>query len=65
MPMAHKAYAFDWKAFEIDEFSTLLVQALESDDASLLICYIENHRHSLKDPYEGDPLDENWREMLG
>lgn len=57
MSMTHKAYAFNWKAFEIDEFSPLsplLIQALESDDASSLIRYIENHRDSLKDPDEGD-----------
>lgn len=64
MSMSHKAFAFDWKAFESDELYTLLVSALESDEVSSLIEYIENYRAELKDPYEGEPLAQNWQEML-
>lgn len=64
MSMSHKAFAFDWKAFESDELYTLLVQALESNKVLALSRYIENHCTELKDPYEGEPLDRTWQEML-
>jgi hypothetical protein len=57
MSISHKAFAFDWKAFESDELYTLLVQALESREVLPLIRYIENYSAKLKDPYEGQPLD--------
>lgn len=62
--MSHKAFAFDWKAFENDELYTLLVQALESNEVLSLIRYIKNHRTELRDPYEGEPLEQTWQEML-
>lgn len=64
MSMSHKAFAFDWKAFESDELYTLLVQALESNEVLALNRYIENHCAELKDPYEGEPLDRTWQEIL-
>jgi hypothetical protein len=64
MSMSHKAYSFDWKVFESDELYMLLVGALESNEVSSLIGYIENYRTELKDPYEGEPLARNWQEML-
>jgi hypothetical protein len=64
MPMCHKAYAFDWRAFERDELPGLLTHALETDDTAELLAYVERNRASLKDPYEGDPLSEDWRDMM-
>lgn len=64
MSMSHKAYAFDWLAFEHDELHGLLLAALTSGDIAGLIRYIEAHRDDLKDPYEGDPLNEDWGNML-
>lgn len=64
MSMSHKAYAFDWKAFQRDELVGLLHDALATDDPASLIRYIENNRNALRDPYEGEPLPVNWRDML-
>jgi hypothetical protein len=65
MPMSHKAYAFDWRAFERDELSGLLSRALETGDVSGLVAYVERNRHALRDPYEGDPLGGDWEALLG
>ena len=62
--MCHKAYAFDWYAFERDELYEILFRALKTNDTAGLYSYIEANRCLLKDPYEGEPLDENWRSML-
>src|SRR3954453_8782269 len=64
MPMCHKAYAFDWAAFERDELPGLLSRALETGDTSGLLAYVERNRGLLKDPYEGDPLGEDWEDTL-
>jgi hypothetical protein len=64
MSMSHKAFSFDWKEFESDELFRLLIGALQSNEVSSLIGYIENYHTELKDPYEGEPLDRNWQEML-
>jgi hypothetical protein len=64
MPMFHKAYAFDWPAFEQDELPELLSRALETGDLTGLVAYVERNRHVLKNPYEGGPLDEDWEELL-
>jgi hypothetical protein len=63
--MSHKAYAFDWRAFERDELPGLLTGALETNDSSALLAYIERNRAALKDPYEGDPLPRDWKDQLG
>jgi hypothetical protein len=65
MPMHHKAYAFDWRAFQRDDLPGLLLRALETGDPSGLAAYVERHRELLKDPDEGDPLGEGWKEWLG
>ena len=65
MPMSHKAYAFDWRAFERDELPGLLSRALETGDTAGLVAYVERNRQALKDPYEGDPLAEDWQGQLG
>jgi hypothetical protein len=64
MSMSHKAYAFDWLAFEGNELHGILLAAFSSGDPAGLIRYIEAYRGDLKDPYEGDSLDEDWRDML-
>lgn len=63
MSMSHKAYAFDWPAFESDDLYGLLFAALTSGDSAGLIHYIDVHREDLKDPYEGNPLADDWRDM--
>lgn len=64
MSMSHKAYAFDWRAFEQDELRQVLVAALESGDPATIARYIETHREQIKDPYEGRPIERSWQAML-
>jgi hypothetical protein len=61
--LSHKAFAFDWSAFEFD-LHPLLEAALESNDPTELEAFIDEHRKALTDPYEGNPLPKNWRAML-
>jgi hypothetical protein len=62
--MSHSAYAFDWRAFERDGLPGLLSRALDTGDTSGLLAYVERYRAVLKDPCEGDPLDEDWQDLL-
>ena len=64
MPMSHKAYAFNWRAFERDELPGLLSGALETGDTAGLLAYVERNRQALKDPYQGEPLAESWKDLL-
>jgi hypothetical protein len=61
--LSHKAFAFNWRAFEFD-LHPQLEAALEADDPSELEAFIVAHRKSLTDPYEGEPLPRTWRSML-
>ena len=40
-------------------------QALAANDSAELEEFIDRYRAELKDPYEGKPLPEDWRETLG
>jgi hypothetical protein len=62
MTMEHKAFVFDFRSFE-KELRPILERALSSNDSSDLLRFIDANRASLKDPYEGEPLEEGWREM--
>jgi hypothetical protein len=64
MPMEHKAYAFDWSAFEFD-LHPLLDDALTANATAELEAFIDQHRAKLTDPYEGEPLQTDWRDTLG
>jgi hypothetical protein len=61
--MQHRAFAFDWTAFEGD-LLPLLERALETEDAEPLGAFIDAHRCELRDPYEGELLPEDWRSRL-
>jgi hypothetical protein len=63
MSMDHRAFAFDWTAFE-GGLLPILVRALETEDQGPLSSFIEAHRRELRDPYEGDPLPHDWRSLL-
>jgi hypothetical protein len=63
MSMSHKAYAFDWRGFELD-LLPLLEDALLADDSAQLETFIDDHREALTDPYEGEPLSDDWRAAL-
>lgn len=63
MSMEHKAFAFDYDSFN-GELGRLLRHSLESGHTEGLVEFIEANRDDLTDPYEGDPLDEDWQEMV-
>lgn len=63
MSIKHKAFVFDYRAFE-RELMPLLVQSLEMNDASRLFEFVEANQTDLVDPYEGEPLNDDWRSML-
>lgn len=60
---SHKAFVFDSDSFE-RELALLLRLALAQDEPKLLISFIETNRHSLRDPYEGEPLSPQWQSLL-
>lgn len=61
--MSHQAFAFDWNAFELN-FGRILLTALKTDSGAELAEFIQQERVWLTDPYNGDPLPENWRALL-
>ena len=61
--MEHKAFAFDWNAFQ-RHLAPILRDALSSDSVVGLAAFIEHHRQSLTDPYEGEPLPEDWSSLM-
>src|SRR4051794_21853672 len=63
MSMSHKAFVFDWGAFH-KELAPFLIEALENGDPTRLVEFGDRHRHSLRDPYEGECLGEKWSERL-
>lgn len=63
MSFSHEAFVFDWVRFQV-ELGPLLFRCLESADARSLIEFVNLHRDSLVDPYEGEPLAEDWEENL-
>jgi hypothetical protein len=64
MGMVHKAFAFDWEGFERDELPATLFEALRANKTSGVVNYIKSHLSCLKDPYEGEPLTDDWQSML-
>jgi hypothetical protein len=63
MSMDHKAYVFDYNAFN-EELRPVLEASLRSGDVGPLLAFIREHFAELKDPYEGEPLGENWQDLL-
>ena len=61
--MEHKAYAFDYATFE-RELRPILEQALTSGDCRGLVAFIEENRDELTDPYEGEPLGDDWLDLV-
>lgn len=63
MAMSHKAYAFDYAAFE-RELAPLLLDALASGNAAALGAFIDTERARLRSPDNGAPLSPEWRSTL-
>lgn len=63
MSMSHKAFVFDWNGFQ-SELAPLLARSLADGDTVRLIEFGSRHQISLREPYEGEPLDPDWIEHL-
>ncbi len=63
MSMDHKAYVFDYEAFN-NELRPVLEESLRSGEVGPLLGFIREHFAELKDPHEGEPLEENWQDLL-
>jgi hypothetical protein len=61
MGMEHKAFVFDHRSFD-RELRPMLERALSTNHCAELLQFIETNRASLRDPYEGEPLGEDWRD---
>ena len=63
MSIEHKAFIFDYKAFEL-ELKEILEMALSLNKIENLEYFIKLNIDCLTDPYEGNLLPDNWVEML-
>lgn len=61
--MEHKAFLFDYASFE-RELRSQLEQALANGNVAPLESFINANLRSLRDPYEGLPLGEDWRARI-
>jgi hypothetical protein len=63
MSMDHKAYGFSYDAFNTG-LRPLLVDGLRTGDPAPIRQFIEANRDHVVDPYEAEPLDEDWEEKV-
>lgn len=63
MTMEHRAFVFDYQAFET-ELKEPLVEALSTGSTKWLAQFIETNRKQLTDPYEGKPLSPKWHSLM-
>lgn len=63
MSMEHKAFVFDYNAFD-KELRGILEKALSSQDISGLIAFINANSGELTDPYQGEPIGQDWEAMI-
>lgn len=63
MSMEHKAFVFDYDAF-VDELGNILENALLTNNNEKLVSFIKQNINSLKDPYEGEPLNTSWEAIV-
>ena len=63
MSMEHKAFVLDYGDFA-NQLSDILKTALVTDNDDNLVHFIEANISSLKDPYEGEPLDSSWEDLV-
>lgn len=61
--MEHKAFIFDHQSFE-KELRETLEEALANGNCENLVAFIHENKESLSDPYEGDPLEDDWESMI-
>jgi len=63
MSFDHKAFAFDWQAFQ-SEMLPWFKQALEADDCKKFQAFVARNLDDCRNPYEGEPLEEDWEETV-
>ena len=63
MTMEHQAFIFDYDDFN-NELSEVLSNAIRTNEIGELIAFIARNLSYLKDPYEGEPLDLYWQELI-
>jgi hypothetical protein len=63
VPFEHKAFILDYKSFE-SQLKNILESALKNENVSQLSEYISQNQTHLKDPYEGEPLTNEWESMI-
>lgn len=63
MGSEHKAYIFDFNKFS-KELKPILELALASGEIESLRNFIISNKSHLCDPYEGEPLADNWEGMI-
>ncbi len=61
--MEHKAFLFDYAAFDC-ELRAILEGALISGDCGRLVSFINANLGDLRDPYEGEPLRADWQTLI-
>jgi hypothetical protein len=63
MSLEHKAFIFDVERFST-ELKPLLESSLLSGDVDRIRAFVVSNKSSLTDPYEGEPLEEDWEDMI-
>ncbi|WP_345860757.1 hypothetical protein [Shewanella algae] len=63
MSIEHKAFIFNSDAF-FEELQPILVNCMESDKISLIRDFIDENKEEIKDPYEGESVDDYWEDMI-
>lgn len=63
MSFDHKAFLLEYNQFEF-QLSGILMDSLITGDVSQLVAFIIQNLAELKDPDEGEPLDDFWEEKI-
>jgi hypothetical protein len=61
--MEHKAYIFYFEEFS-KELRPILGASLKSGNIDQLRAFIISNKSTLSDPYKGEPLEEDWENMI-
>ena len=61
--MEHKAYKFRWNEFK-SELYPIMISSLENDCEIKLNEFISSNLSFLSNPYDEEPLDEEWKQQL-
>jgi len=64
MSFDHRAFAFEWNAFQ-RELVLLLAKALTGDDAKGLERFVDENLGACSNPNDGEALGVDWRNTLG